>query len=221
MSGSYDFEEQERIAELKAWWEDNRYYVLGGVAAVLVAFIGYKGWQSYSARQAEDAAMMFKPVADAAKADDPAKRDWAATSKKVADASQTLIARHPGSFFASEAALIGAKAAFESGNLAEARRQLEWVMDKGAEEHRSVARMRLASVLLEEKKYDEALKVIDGNKDEGFVALAADLRGDIMMAQGRVDEARAAYKLAMEKAGPRNPVKNIAETKLNALGGTQ
>jgi predicted negative regulator of RcsB-dependent stress response len=221
MSGSYDFEEQERIAELKAWWEENRLYVLGAAVAVVVAFSGYKGWQWWSVRQGEDAALMFKPVAEAARAEDPAKRDWAVTAKKVGEAAQPLIAKHPGSFYASEAALIGAKSAFESGNLAEARKQLEWVMDKGAEEHRGVARMRLAAVLLEERKYEEALKVLDANKDEGFVALAADLRGDIMLAQGRADEARAAYKLAIEKASPRNPVKNIAETKLNALGGAQ
>ena len=54
-----------------------------------------------------------------------------------------------------------------------------------------MARMRLAAVLLDEKKYDEALKVLDGNKDEAFTALVADLRGDIMLAQGRLDEARA------------------------------
>jgi predicted negative regulator of RcsB-dependent stress response len=76
-------------------------------------------------------------------------------------------------------------------------------------------------VLLEQKKYPEALKILDGNKDEAFTALVADLRGDIMLAQGRIDEARAAYKLASEKADARNPVKGIAETKLNALGGAQ
>jgi predicted negative regulator of RcsB-dependent stress response len=76
-------------------------------------------------------------------------------------------------------------------------------------------------VLMDQKKYDEALKVLDGGKDEAFAALAADLRGDIMLAQNRLDEARAAYKMAVDKAGPRNPVKQIAETKLQALGGTQ
>jgi predicted negative regulator of RcsB-dependent stress response len=91
----------------------------------------------------------------------------------------------------------------------------------GADEHRGVARVRLAAVLMDQKKFDEALKTLDGNKDEAFVPLAADLRGDIMLAQGRLDEARAAYKLAMDKSSPRNPVKNIAETKLNALGGAQ
>ena len=197
MAGEYDFEEQERIAELKAWWEDNRWYVLGAVAGLLLAVAGYRGWLYWQARQADDAAAMYTLVAEA------------------------LVAKHPGSFYASEAALVAAKAAFEAGNLAEARGHLEWAMDKGVEEHRGVARLRLAAVLLEEKKYDEALKTLDGNKDEAFVALVADLRGDIMLAQGRLDEARAAYKLATEKAEPRNPVKGIAETKLNALGGAK
>jgi predicted negative regulator of RcsB-dependent stress response len=87
--------------------------------------------------------------------------------------------------------------------------------------HRGVARVRLAAIQLEQKKYDDALRTLDGNKDPGFVPLAADMRGDVMLAQGRLDEARAAYKQAIEKADARNPVKGIAQTKLNALGGGQ
>ena len=212
MSGSYDFEEQERIAELKAWWEDNRWFVFGAIVAALVAFGGYRGWLYWSAQRSEDAAAMYKPVSEAVKAKDAAK---------VAAAAQPLIDKHPGSFYASGAALALAKDAFEAGNLDEARKRLEWVMAHGIEEHRGIARMRLAAVLMEQKKYDEALKVLEANKDEAFVAFAADLRGDIMLAQGRLDEARSAYKLAVEKASPRNPVKSFAETKLNALGGAQ
>ena len=212
MAGSYDFEEQERIAELRAWWEDNRIYVIGGIAAAILAYAGWQGWRWNNNRQAEDAAAMYKPVSEAVKSND---------AKKIAEAAQPLIARHPGSFYASESALYAAKAAFDAGNLEEARKQLDWVLNHGVDEHRGVARTRLASVLLEQKKYDEALKVLDGNKDEAFAASVADLRGDIMLAQGRLDEARAAYKAAIEKAQGRNPVKQIAETKLNALGGGQ
>ena len=212
MSGSYDFEEQERIAELKAWWEDNRWYVLGAIVAAVLAFAGYSGWRTWSARQAEDAALMYQPVADAAKAQD---------ASKVQAAADALIAKHPRSFYASEAALVAAKQAFDAGAVDEARKRLEWVVGHGVEEHRGVARMRLAAVLLDQKKYPEALQVLDANKDEGFVALAADLRGDVMLAQGRLDEARAAYKLAVEKSTPRHPVRSLAETKLNALGGAQ
>ena len=212
MAGSYDFEEQERIAELKAWWEDNRLFVLGAVVAAIVAFAGYRGWVYWQARQADDAAAMYRPLAEAAKAGD---------AKRIPEAAQAVIAKHPGSYYASEAALVAAKSAFGAGNLEEAGKRLEWVMTNGVEEHRGVARMRLAAVLMEQKKYDDALKVLDAARDDAFVPLAADLRGDIMLAQGRIDEARAAYKLAMDKATPRNPVKNIAETKLNALGGAQ
>ena len=212
MSGSYDFEEQERIAELKAWWEDNRWYVIGAIIAALAAFAGYRGWQYWNARQEEEAATMYRPVSEAAKAND---------AKKVADAGQALIAKHPRSFYASESALMLARRAFDANNLDEARKQLEWVVANGVEEHRGVARIRLASVLMDQKKYDESLKVLDANTDPAFAAMAADLRGDVMLAQGRLDEARSAYKQAVEKAGPRNPVKGIAETKLNALGGSQ
>ena len=212
MAGSYDFEEQERLAELRAWWEDNRLYVVAAIVAAIVAYAGWQGWRWWNVRQNEDAAAMYKPVAEAVKGND---------AKKIAEAAQPLILKHPGSFYASESALYAAKAAFDAGNLEEARKQLDWVMNHGVEEHRGVARTRLAGVLMEQKKYDEALKVLDGNTDKSFAASAADIRGDIMLAQGRIDEARAAYKAAMEKAEGRNPVKQIAETKLNALGGGQ
>jgi predicted negative regulator of RcsB-dependent stress response len=212
MSGSYDFEEQERIAELKAWWEDNRMYVLGAVAGLIVAFAGYRGWQYWQARQAEDAAAMFTPVAEAAKGKDV---------KRVSDLAQALEDKHSSSFYSSQAGLVAAKAAFDAGDYATAQKHLEWVMEHGVQEHRGVARLRLAGVMLEQRKYDEALKLLDQNKDAAFNPLVADMRGDVMLAQGRLDEARSAYKLAIEKADPRSPVRSIAETKLNALGGPQ
>jgi predicted negative regulator of RcsB-dependent stress response len=208
MAGSYDFEEQERIAELRGWWEDNRWYVIGAIVAGVLAFSGFRAWQWWSASQADDAAAMY-----AAAVKGPKERQLAAFDG--------LVAKHPGSYFASEAQLVAAKARFEAGDYTEARRRLEWVMDKGVDEHRGIARLRLASVLMEEKKYPEALKVLDDNKDAAFVPLVANLRGDIMLAQGRIDEARASYKAAAEKSEARSAVKQIAETKLNALGGAQ
>ena len=212
MAGSYDFEEQERIAELKAWWEDNRWYVLGAIVAAIVGFAGWQGWQLWKQKKAEEAAGLYRPVAEAAKSDDP---------KRLAEAAKPLFDRVPGSFQASEAALMLAKAAFNKGDLAEAQKQLQWVVSNGAAEHRPVARVRLAAVLMELKKYDEALKVLDENKDPAFTPLVADARGDVMLAQGRVDEARASYKAAYDGADPRNPVRQIAQTKLEALGGAQ
>ena len=208
MAGSYDFEEQERLAELKGWWEDNRWYVVAAIAAAVLAFAGYRGWQYWSASQAEDASAMYMAASKAPK-------------EQRASAVDALVAKHPRSYYASEGQLVVARDKFDAGDLPGAEKRLEWVMERGVEEHRGIARLRLAAVLLEQKKFAEALKVLDGNKDEAFTALVADLRGDVMLAQGRIDEARAAYKLAAEKSDARSPVKSIAETKLNALGGMQ
>lgn len=212
MSGSYDFEEQERIAELHAWWEDNRWYVIGAITAAAIAFIGYRGYAWWQHKAQEDAAAAYGPVATAVAAGD---------KKKADDAAKAVIDRYPGSFYASESALMLARDAFDAGNLDEAAKQLRWVMDHGADVHRGLARTRLASVLLDQKKYDEALKALDGNTDEAYAPMVADVRGDVMFAQNRMDEARAAYKAAVDKADPHNPVKQIAQTKLAALGGGQ
>ncbi len=216
MAGTYDFEEQERIAELKAWWEDNRWYVLGAIVAAVVVFGGWQGWRWWNVHQGESAAMLFRPVAEAAQQGGD-KPDAAALAK----AAQPLVDKHPDAYLASEAQLLVAKAAFEAGDLALARERLAWVVDHGPELLRPTARLRLAAVLLQQKKYDDALRTLDAVKEDSFAPLAADLRGDVMLAQGRRDEARAAYKVAVERAAPGNPVRNIAETKLAALGGAQ
>jgi predicted negative regulator of RcsB-dependent stress response len=208
MAGSYDFEEQERIAAIQHWWEDNAKFVYTAVAAFVLSVAGYKGWQYWSSVQTAEAAAMAAQLAKTA--GDP---------KKTVDLAQAVIDKHPRSFFASEAALVAAQASFDSGDLEGARSRLEWVLNKGRDEHKGLARIRLAAVLLDLKKHGEALEILDGNKDEAWTAMAADLKGDILFAQGRLDEARAAYKLAIDKSDARSPLRSLTELKLGALGG--
>jgi predicted negative regulator of RcsB-dependent stress response len=210
MAGNYDFEEQERIAEIQHWWEDNAKFVYAAVAAFVLAVGGWKGWQYWSTVQSEDAAAM---VAGLPKA----KGD----AKKTNDIAQAVIDKHPRSFFASAAALAAAQESFDAGDLAGAQSRFDWVIRNGREEHRGIARVRLAAVLLDMKKYPEALETLEASKDEAWAALVADLKGDILFAQGRTDEARAAYKLALEKSDPRSPMRSVTELKLGALGGAQ
>ncbi len=210
MAGSYDFEEQERIAAIQHWWDDNAKFVYTAVAAFVLSVAGWKGWQYWTTVQNADAAAMEAELLRSR--GDP---------KKSAGLAQAVIEKYPRTFFASEAALISAQDAFESGDLALAQQRLEWVLASGRDEHKGIARLRLAAVLLDMKKPSEALQVLDANKEEAWAAMVADLRGDILFSQGRVDEARAAYKLAIEKSDPRSPIRSVTELKLGALGGTQ
>ena len=119
-------------------------------------------------------------------------------------ARKALIAKHPARSTRREAALVAAKAAFDAGNLDEARKQLEWVVDqrrRGAPRRRAHAPGRRADGAEEIRRGAHGARRQQGR---GLSRRSvADLRGDVMLAQGRLDEARAAYKLAVGEGGRR------------------
>jgi predicted negative regulator of RcsB-dependent stress response len=86
---------------------------------------------------------------------------------------------------------------------------------------KAVARYRLAGLALDEKRYEEALKLLEDRSGETMANLYADLRGDIYVAKGAMAEARAAYQTALEKTEPRSPLRNLIQIKIDALGQPQ
>ena len=212
---AYDLEEQERIDALKDWWAKWGIWVYVGIGAFLVGVLSVQGWRYYQKSQGEQAELLFKSVKQTAQEAAASKE-----SKKLSEAASAIAEKFPSAFYSSEAQLMAAKASFDTGEFATAKKHLQWVVDKGPAVHRGVARIRLASVLLEEKQFEEALKVLDQVKDEAFVSMASDLRGDVLSAQGRRDEARAAYQVAVEKANDRSPMKALSQAKLDSAGGS-
>ena len=106
------------------------------------------------------------------------------------------------------------------GDRSSAQSELQWVVDHARDEDlEATARLRLAGVLLDQKKYDDALKVLDAKHPESFDGLFADLTGDILAAQGKPAAAKAAYQRALEKL-PGGGYRDIVQVKLDSLGGT-
>jgi len=207
---TYDLEEQEQLAALKAWWKEHG----GGVtvAAILVAgaVAAWNAWGWYQRSQAAQAAALYDTLQKAARSND---------LKAVRDTSGSILESYPRSAYAPLAALVSAKALFQAGDLKTARAQLQWTVEHAKnDEVRSIATLRLASVLLDDKDPDAALKALETKPHPGFEALFAAQRGDILSAQNKRDEARAAYKAALDKAEP-GPLREGVRLKLEALGG--
>ena len=211
---AYDLEEQERISALKDWWDKWGTWIYLAVAAFFIGVIGTYFWRDYQVKQAMQADTLFKSVKKTAEEVNASKE-----FKKLSDAANALTEKFPRSFQATDAQLMAAKSAFDAKDLAAAKTHLQWVVDNGRDTHRNIARIQLASVLLEDKKYDDALKTLDGVKEDAFVSVSSDLRGDIFAVQGKRDEVRAAYQVAAERAGDRSPLKAISQAKLDAFGG--
>ena len=115
--------------------------------------------------------------------------------------------------------LVAAKMAYENNDIATAKAQLKWVSQNSSEEgYKALARIRLAGILLDEKAYDEALGALSGSAPEQFIGLIEDRKGDIYLAQDKLEEARNAYKTAYEKMAPENPGRQLIKLKLEEVG---
>jgi predicted negative regulator of RcsB-dependent stress response len=207
-----DLEEQEQLAELKAWWRQHGNLIVAAVLAAALAFAGWQGWRWYNANQSAHAAGLFDTLARGAHGGD---------AKAVRDATGTLIESYPRTLYASMGAMVAARFHFDRNDLKSAKAQLQWVLDhSGSDDFRDLARLRLAAILLDEKAYDEALKVLEAKHAAAYASQFAALRGDVLVAKNQPAEARAAYQLALEKAGKeQGAFRESVRMRLEALGG--
>jgi predicted negative regulator of RcsB-dependent stress response len=208
---SFDLEEQEQIAALKAWWRENGKLVIAAVVAAALAASGVLGWRAHQRSQAVNASAVYGELQKAA-----GTRDV----KKVRDLAGTILERFPRTAYAPLAALVSAKAHFESGDLKTARAQLEWVIESAREpELQAIGRLRLASVLIDEQAYDDALKTLDGKVAPEFEGRYAEMRGDIYTLQGKKGDARTAYRTALDKSQQlEGASRELLQFKLETLG---
>ena len=188
----YDLEEQEQLDELKTWWKQYGNLVTAGTVAVAVAVVGWQGWNWWQRDQSTQAAAAYAVVERAIGEHD---------AKKAREASGELIDKFAETAYAAMAVLASARLQVEAGDLKTAKLQLGWIVDHARDdETRDLARLRLAAVLLEEKAYDEAQKQLARDPVGPFVPRYAELTGDIFAAQGKPEEARAAYQKALSKS---------------------
>ncbi|AKN66366.1 tetratricopeptide repeat protein [Herbaspirillum seropedicae] len=208
---AYDLEEQEQLDSIKAWWAKYGNLVTWVLIIALAGYAGWTGWNTYQGRQSAQASVLYEEQQKSLAAKDNAK---------VQRAAADIQDKFSGTAYAQMSALVAAKSAFDANDADTAKKQLQWVIDHGrGKEYKAIAAVRLAGVLLDAKAYDEALKVLGGDYPAQFAGAIADRKGDVLLAQGKRDEARSAYKLALEKSDAKDPGRQLIQIKLDAIGG--
>jgi predicted negative regulator of RcsB-dependent stress response len=209
--GTYDLQEQEQIDDLKAWWQRYGNAITWIVVAACVGIAAVQGWRWWTAKQNEEASVLYTALSQAVRAQD---------LPKAKEAALQLTGKFAGTGYSPRGALVLAKLLYDSGDAAGAKAQLQWVIDKASEtDLKEIARYRLAEVLVNDKQYDEALKLLDAKHGAPYAGLYADLRGDALALAGRTADARAAYADALAKLDPKSSYKQYVQVKLDALGG--
>ncbi len=209
MANSLDLQEQEQLDDLKAFWKRRGNLITWIITAVLLAFAAWNGWNWYQRGQATQAGAMFDALDAAATAGD---------ADKAGRVFNDMKDRYARAALTQQAGLMAARLQYDKGQPDAAKASLGWVAENAVEdEYRSIARLRLAGVLLDAKDYPAALKALDGATARDFAGLVADRRGDVLLAQGQKDQARKAYQAAYAAMDDKTDYRRLVEVKLIAL----
>ncbi|MEO5669760.1 MAG: tetratricopeptide repeat protein [Ramlibacter sp.] len=210
MAKHLDLEEQEQLAEIKHFWNQYGNLISWAVIIVFGGFAAWNGWQYWQRTQAVQAATMYDEVERAAQAGDMARVERAFADMKDKFSRTT---------YAQQAGMLAAKTFVDKGNTQAAKDALAWVADKASDEgYQAIARLRLSSILMDTKAYDDALKQLSADFPKEFEALVADRKGDVYSAQGKKAEAKAEYIKAVKAMDERFEYRRLVEVKLTALG---
>lgn len=205
-----DLHEQEQVDALKAWWKENSNWVYGLVTVALLAYAGSQFWKQHQASQNAGAASLYSEVM---------KQTASGDAKRIGDAADALADRFAASPYAARAQLLAAQTSQQAGDMPRAKDRLSWVIEHAAEEGvQHVARLKLAALLLDEQKFDAALKQLATKHPAAYDGAYADIKGDVLSAMGKTEEARAAYKQALEKSDVQAAQRNLIQLKLDGLG---
>ncbi len=212
MATHLDLEEQEQLDQLKAFWSRYGNLITGVLVVVVACYLAWLGWTTWQRNQGAAAGAMYDELDRAVQANDADK-----AGRIFADMKE----RYPRTAFTGQAGLQAARVALDKGQTEPARADLAWVADNAGETaYRSIAHLRLAGLLLDDKKYDDALKQVAAVDGDTFAALADDRRGDILIAQGKADEGKAAYRKAWSALDPKVDYRRVVEAKLDVLGAS-
>ncbi len=187
---AYETDEQQ-VEALKAWWAENGKAIMFGAGLGLAVILGWQGYQGYLSSQAADASDLYGAVA---------------ASEELTEQQRnfdSLKADYSATPYAGLAGLAVAKTQIDGSDFSAAEQTLAWVSDNAAEaDVQAIAALRRARVLMQLERYDDALAALPAQDVPGFVAMQADIRGDILLAQGKLEQARDAFEAALEAAQP-------------------
>jgi predicted negative regulator of RcsB-dependent stress response len=210
MATHLDLEEQEQLDQLKHFWNTYGTLITWVVLLAAGAFMAWNGWQYLQRSKAAQASALYDEVERTATAGD---------AERIERAFGDMKDKFSGTAYAQQAGLLAAKTLNEKGKTDASRAALTWVAEHAVDPgYQAIAKLRLAGELMDAKSYDEALKQLSSSVPKEFDALFADRKGDIYMAQGKRDEAKAEYQKAWTGLEARNDYRRLIEVKLNAAG---
>jgi predicted negative regulator of RcsB-dependent stress response len=202
-------QDEQEVANFKYFWHRWGRWIFAVLLVVALAYLGHVLYQSHIRSNNEKAAAVFDTFVNQARANNIAE------SKK---ALVQLQQEYPDTIRATQATLMMAGSAFDDGKYDEAIRHLQWVKNKQHDDLlQTIIAQRLATVYLQQGKYDDALQALDVKVTSSFKPVLLETKGDILQAQKKSTEAVAAYQQALNLLSKDSVQREILQMKISSL----
>ncbi len=204
--------EEEQVQQLKNWIKQYGFSILAGILIALVITYGWRYWQSYQIRILSHATLIY---------DEMLTLRAQNNTERAGVQAEKLKSHYAKTPYATMAALMLAREAVLKKNYSEASTQLNWVLDHSKDSSlREIARIRLARIMITEKKPDDALYLLKKLDDKQFAGLVDEIRGDAYLALNNIDSAHHAYQLALSEIPNAEVSRPILKMKYDNLAVT-
>ncbi|PSB91933.1 tetratricopeptide repeat protein [Candidatus Pandoraea novymonadis] len=205
-------QEDQQIQKIKAWYARCGKNIIWIFILIILAFVGWNLSRYLEHKQVVKARVLYGALNKAVDQND---------KKQVARIVLDMEDKFRNIAYAKMTALLAAKILDGSGDSVASKKHLQWVIEGSKDnEYRQLAKLRLAGLLLDQKEYEEGLKVLSSVPSPSFIGLFEDRRGDLLAAQDKIEAARIAYKLSLEKLDTKEvSLREFIQFKLDALGG--
>ncbi|MGB0941763.1 MAG: YfgM family protein [Marinomonas sp.] len=199
--------EEEQIEAFKTWWKKNGTSLVLAVSVGVAGYFGFQAWQQNQENHLAEASSLFESMSQAAT--DLSEEKNLKTVSFIAD---QLVNDFDDTGYATFAHLFQAKvdvvtedydAAIDTLN--EAKASTDDVTLK------AISDLRISKVLVHQGELDKALTQLAMINLTEFDSLKLELKGDVLLAQGKTEEARASYQAALSAQTPQaqNPLLDI------------
>lgn len=202
-------QDEQEVANFKYFWQRWGRWIFAILVILSLAYLGYVLYQSHLRSNDEKAAVIFETFVTQAAANNMAE------SKK---ALIQLQEKYPETMNTTQATLMMAGSAFDDGKYDEAIRHLQWVKARQHDDLlQTIVAQRLASVYLQQSKYNEALQALDVKVTDAFKPVLLETKGDVLQAQKKNAEAVAIYQQALNLLSKDSVQREIIQLKISSL----
>lgn len=187
--------DDDRVAAIRRWWDESGTTFVVALVLVVAAVVGWRWYTDAQRGSREAASLAYQQYVEQREAEKP-------DTEAMARALETLDRDHAGSGYHVFSLFFRAAEALGREDFAEGEKWLRQALDVADDARLAdLARVRLARVLHQVDRDDEALTILQSVKGAGFRSYAAELKGDMLLAAGKKDEALEAYRAAKDVAG--------------------